>query len=274
MPIPLRGVFRRLIPFSLSLLASAPLVTLVPAPAQAAAAPVATRRRQEPMRRFFVLKSVDGRILANGEEVTAEEGGHVRSDLAFRFLDGSLDEQITTFTQDGVFRLIHDHHVQKGPSFPTPLDMTVDVPTGTVTWHEWKDGQDQVSSVHLTMPDDVANGLVPLLTENVPPGPAPLDVSWIALAGRPILVTLSIQPDAAPSPAHAPALEHANRYLLHVELHGLAMLVAPLINRQPADLHVWVSDAAQPSFLQLQGPFYQAGPVWTVESVDPPTEDP
>ncbi|HEX4005769.1 MAG TPA: hypothetical protein VHX60_06320 [Acidobacteriaceae bacterium] len=220
------------------------------------------------MRQIFVVKSPEGKVIANGEETIAEDGEAMRSDLVFRFLDGSLDEQITTFTQDGAFRLINDHHVQKGPAFPAPLDMTIDVPTGMVTWHAPKDGADTVMSQHIVLPEDVANGLVPLLSENVPPGPAGLRVPWIAIAmGRPFLVTLAIGPDT--TAVTAPPVAHARRYLLHVELHGLALLAAPLLNKQPADLHVWVSDAAQPSFLQLQGPFYQAGPVWTVESLGP-----
>jgi hypothetical protein len=235
--------------------------------ATALAAPVATRRKQEPMRQLFVVKSADGKVIGNCEEVSTAEGDHMRSALTFHFLDGSLDEQITTYAQNGVFRLIHDHHVQKGPSFPSPLDMTIDVPTGTVTWHTQKNGRDEVTTQHISLPDDVANGLVPLLTENVPPRSAGLQVSWVAIAIKPLIVTLTIQPDLGPDTAAV--LQPASRYLLHVELHGLAKLVAPLLNDEPADLHVWVTDAAQPSFLRLQGPFYQRGPVWTVESLGP-----
>jgi hypothetical protein len=234
-------------------------------PAAALAAPVLTRRKQESMRQLFAVKSVDGKTIGSGEEVSTAEGDHMRSVLTFRFLDGSLDEQVTTYTQGNVFRLIHDHHVQKGPSFPTPLDVSVDVPTGTVTWHSLKNGNDEVTSQHMKLPDDLANGLVPLLTENVPPGSAGLAVSWVAIAVRPMIVTLTIQPDHGSDTA--PPLQHASRYLLHVELHGLALLLAPMLNKQPADLHVWVTDASQPSFLRMHGPFYQGGPVWTVQSL-------
>jgi hypothetical protein len=240
-------------------------------PSAAMAAPVAARRKQEPMQQQFVVRSIEGKIVAHGEEITTNEGDHVRSVLSFHFLDGSLDEQTTTFTQDAVFRLISDHHVQKGPSFPTPLDMTVDMPGGTVLWHETRNGKDEVNTQHMSLPDDLANGLVPLLTENVPPGAAPLQVSWLAIAGRPLLVTLCIQPDSSAGSDAALPIARARQYLLHVGLHGLASLVAPLMKMQPADLHVWVTDADQPSFLRLQGPFYQAGPVWTVESLGPET---
>ena len=244
------------------------LLLLLLIPTIGFAASVATRRKQEPMRQKFVVESADGKVIANAEEVTVAEGDHMKSDLAFRFLDGSLDEQITTFTQSGVFRLINDHHVQKGSSFPAPLDMTIDVPTGTVTWHVPKGGKDTVMTQHLKLPEDLANGLVPLLVENVPPGSAGLRVSWIAIAMmKPILITLAVQPDHSSNTA--PALSHASRYFLHAELHGLTYYLASLFNKQPADLHVWVTDGVQPSFLRLQGPFYQNGPVWTVESLGP-----
>lgn len=219
------------------------------------------------MHQLMVVKSADGKVIANGEETCTAQGNRIRSDLVFRFLDGSLDEQITTFTQDQVFRLINDRHVQKGPSFPVPLDFTVDVPSSTVTWHEQKSGKDKVYSQHMTLPDDVANGLIPLLAENVSPGSSGFQVSWIAVAIRPILVTLTIEPD--PSPEAAPVLPHAQRLLLHPELHGLAWAMAPVLGKQPADLHFSVTDDQQPSFLRLIGPFFQGGPVWTVDSLGP-----
>jgi len=251
--------------FGETLLRRLTFALLVLLPAVAAAAPVATRRKQEPMHQILVVKSADGKVIANGEEISTADGNRIRSDLVFHFLDGSLDEQITLFTEDGVFRLINDRHVQKGPSFPTPLDLTVDVPTSTVTWHEQKSGADKVYSAHMALPQDVANGLIPLLAENVAPGSGGLQVSWIAVAIRPILVTLTIQPE----PNSGPALPHAQQLLLHPELHGLAWAMAPVLGKQPADLHFSVSDDPQPSFLRLIGPFYQGGPVWTVQNVGP-----
>jgi len=39
--------------------------------------------------------------------------------------------------------------------------------------------------------------------------------------------------------------------------------------RRTGDLHFWVTDAPQPSFLRLAAPFYQGGPMWVVESLGP-----
>jgi hypothetical protein len=83
----MRLPFRAFPPCTLALLLALLFVSLV-----ALAEPVATQRKQEPMHQGFVLKALDGKVLASGEEVTTADGDRVRSDLAFRFLDGSLDE--------------------------------------------------------------------------------------------------------------------------------------------------------------------------------------
>ena len=38
--------------------------------------------------------------------------------------DGSLHDETAVYSQHREFRLLSDHLIQKGPSFPQPLDMT------------------------------------------------------------------------------------------------------------------------------------------------------
>ena len=59
-------------------------------------------------------------------------GPRVTSRLVFRFKDGSLHDETAVFTQRQQFRLVNDHLVQKGPSFPQPIDMTIDAAKGQV----------------------------------------------------------------------------------------------------------------------------------------------
>jgi hypothetical protein len=40
--------------------------------------------------------------------------------LTFRFVDGSIDDETTTYRQQGRFRLVRNHHIQKGPFFTKP----------------------------------------------------------------------------------------------------------------------------------------------------------
>lgn len=233
--------------------------------------PVATRRPQEVMHRSFILRGPDGKVLASGEEAAAIQGDLVHSRLTFHFKDGSLDDEETFFTQHKVFHLVSDHHIQKGPSFPDPLDVLIDVPSGKVTWHEQKFGKEQIKTQRMSLPDDLADGIMPLLVENFPPGSQEMRVSWLAIALKPLVVNLSVKPDGSQDidPAGIPV--RANEYTLHVELHGFVGFLAPLVNKQPADIHIWISDEKVPSFVRLAGPFYQDAPVWTVEPAGPAT---
>lgn len=53
-----------------------------------------------------------------------------------------------------------DHLVQKGPTFPQPLDMTIDG-RGNVTVRYTDDhGEPKVETDHFDMPHDVANGVI------------------------------------------------------------------------------------------------------------------
>jgi hypothetical protein len=68
-------------------------------------------------------------------------GRDVRSRLVFHFRDGSVDDDATVMRQRRTFRVISDHHVQKGPSFPKPLHMSIGAVKSEVTWKEFKDGK-------------------------------------------------------------------------------------------------------------------------------------
>ena len=60
------------------------------------------------------------------QEVQADEV----NTLTYQFLDGSIDDEATTYSQQGTFRLVRDHHVERGPFFSKPFDFTVETATG------------------------------------------------------------------------------------------------------------------------------------------------
>ena len=61
----------------------------------------------------------------------------------------------------------------------------------------------------------------------------------------------------------------AARYLLKAKVRGGAGVVATLLDKQPADYHVWILAGEAPVFLRLEGPLYNGGPVWRVELTSP-----
>src|SRR5689334_24239095 len=99
-------------------------------------------QRQGAMHGFLVLRSADGKIIATGDQVNVVKGDEVHSRLTFHFRDGSIDDESSVFRQTSTFQLLSDHHVQKGPSFPEPQNVSVDVQSGKVTWRESKAGKE------------------------------------------------------------------------------------------------------------------------------------
>ncbi len=128
--------------------------------------PVRVRHPQGSAHGFVALKTVKGTRIATGDMTQIVHGDRVTSRLIFRFPDGSIDGDTTVFSQRGVFRLITDYHIQRGPSFPKPMDVLINALTGQITSHtkEGKTRQD-----HLDLPPDVSNGLPPNLLMNVLP---------------------------------------------------------------------------------------------------------
>ena len=129
--------------------------------------------------------------------------------------------------------------------------MAIDVGTGTVTVRYRKEGDDEkVEREHLTLPPDVANGMVPMLLKNVRPGAAPQTLSLVAATPKPRLVKLEVSV-AGKDPLSIGGRPHtATHYLLKVDIGGLSGLVAPLVGKQPPDAHVWISTAtSRPSWI-------------------------
>src|SRR5437868_5449536 len=109
------------------------------------------------LRGFLVVRSQDGETLADGEISQIAHGDQVTNHLIFHFKDGSVNEETVVFSQSHNFQLISDHLIQKGPSFPHPIDVLITKATGQVTIHYAEDGKEKTISDRLTLPLDVAN---------------------------------------------------------------------------------------------------------------------
>jgi len=221
------------------------------------------------MHGFVLVKSSDGKIVGVGETVQVAERGRLRARLTLHFRDGSIDEESTVFSEDGVLRLITDRHVQKGPSFPTPLNMAIDVPASQVTWREPHARNAESKTEHMLLPDDLANGIMPVVMTNIPPKAAETKVSYLANDPKPRLVKLSIKPESQDNFTIGGEAFPATRYVIHIELGGLASLLAPLVGKQPPDLHDWIAGGEVPSVAKLRGALYLGGPIWTIQLASP-----
>jgi hypothetical protein len=251
----------------LSLLLATSLFTAT----QLSADPVPVRRTQGTLHGFLVLKTLEGTTLAAGDLVQVAHGNRVTTRLTFHFHDGSVDDETTVFTQRGSFRLVSDHHIQHGPSFPHPLDMLVDAATGQITTHD-KDGKTEQN--HLDLAPDVANGLPLVLLLNLDPTAPPTRLSMVAPTSKPRLVHLLLAGEGEDPIVIAGVRRKATNFRIKIELGGVTGMVAPIVGKQPSDIHIWVLGGEAPAFVREEGQFYEGGPIWRIELISPVFPEP
>lgn len=228
--------------------------------------PIPVRHPQGSAHGFVALKTADGIPIAIGDVTQIIHGDRVTSRVTFHFRDGSLDDEVTVFSQRRVFRLISDHHIQHGPSFPKRIDVLIDAVAGKVTSHA-EDGT--IREDHLDLPSDVSNGLPPNLLLNFLPSTPETKLSFVAPTAKPRLITVSVKPSGEVPFSVGSTSRKAIDYVLHVELGGLAGVIAPMIGKQPADYHIWILRGAAPAFIREEGQLYEGGPIWRIEQISP-----
>jgi hypothetical protein len=231
---------------------------------------VPVRHMEGLMHGFLALRTLDGRRLADGEMTQIAEGDRVTSRLIFRFKDGSVYDDTTIFSQRGAFRLLSDHLVQRGPSFKQPMEASVEASSGQVTVrYKEKDGGEKILKERRDLPSDVANGLLFTLVKHIQPNVPQTTVSMVATTPKPRVVKLEILPEGEKAIASGNTKHKTVRYVVKVKIGGVAGLVAPLLGKQPPDMHVWVLTGDAPAFVKLEGPLYNGGPVWRIELATP-----
>jgi hypothetical protein len=233
------------------------------------AQPVTVRHAEGVVHGFLLLRELDGTVLANGDLIQTSQGDRVTTRLVFRFKDGSLHDDTAVFSQRGRFRLLSDHLVQRGPSFPRSLDMKIDTGKGLVTINYTDDGEKKVESEQMELKPDLANGLIPTLLKNLGAGTAETTASMVAATPRPKLVKLGITREGEDSFTIAGSSRRATRYVVKVDLGGLTGLMASLLDKKPPDSRVWILQGEAPAFVRSEQPLYVGGPVWRIELTSP-----
>ena len=230
---------------------------------------------------FLEMRSEDGRVVASGDSIQVVHGDRVTTETVFHFKDGSVDDETTVYLQRRTFQLISYHHVQKGAFFPHPLDLQIDCRSGQVTVRATgKDGKEEAASSHLRLPPDLANGMVPLVVENMEPGAGKTTVSL--LVATPQLLSATPKPrvvklDIASVGEENFSIVGSPRKAIHneikIELGGIAGVVAPMIGKEPPNIELWFLGGQAPVFLREQGPIYPEGPMMTIQLVSPEWPD-
>ena len=234
------------------------------------AEPVAVRHQEGIVRGFLTLRTLDGTAIADGDLFQLARGSRVTARLVFHFKDGSVHDETAVFSQQGQFKLVSDHLVQKGPTFPRPLDMSINTATGNVTVKYQDDhGAQKVESEQMKLPPDLANGMILTLLKNVRSEAPPKTLGYIAATPKPRLVKLEISNRGQEPFKTGGTARNATHYALKVDIGGLSGLVAPLVGKQPPDSQVWILGGEAPAFVKAEQTFYLGGPLWRIELTNP-----
>jgi hypothetical protein len=233
------------------------------------AEPVSVRHTEGIVHGFLTLRTLDAKLVANGDLIQNAHGDRVTSRLMFRFTDGSLSDETAVYSQHGTFRLLQDHLIQKGPSFPQELDMTLDSTSGNVVVRYTDHGKEKVDTEQMKLPPDLANGMTLTLLKNISPASPPGELSMVVATPKPRLVKLKISSAGSDRFATGSMGRSAAHYIVKIEIGGMTGLVAPLVGKQPPDTHVWILQGEAPAFIKAEGPMFQGGPIWRIELVSP-----
>ncbi len=215
---------------------------------------------------FLSVSNQQGKILAVGDLFQVVEGDRVTAHLIFHFRDGSIDDETAVFTQHESFKLISDHHIQKGRFFKQPIDLSIDAASGEVTVRSTnKDGKEEVKTEHMDLPADLYNGLINTIAKNLQPDATETKVSMIVATPKPRLITLAFSPLPEATYTLAGFKRKALGYNIKLQLGGIAGVVAPLVGKQPPDLQIWITTGELPTFIRETGPTFEDGPSLTMQ---------
>jgi hypothetical protein len=187
---------------------------------------IPVRYREGVVHGLLVLRTIEGKRLAAGDLIQVVRGDEVTSELLFHFEDGSVYDEITTFSQRDTVRLLSERLVEKGPSFPHPIEIIMNVRDGRLTVRSTDDhDKEKVSTEQLSIPQDAANGLTLTLVKNIRPE-MPETVSFVTPTSKPRVAKVVIS-----SPGKEPFLvagskHRAIHYVLKLQLGGMAGVVA------------------------------------------------
>ena len=229
------------------------------------AAPVRVRFTEGVTRGFLAIRTPQGELIGHGELRQKPRGDEVDSRLLLQFKDGSVHDEVTTYSQRGVLRLEAYKLVQRGPSFPG-VEVSFDRKSGRyqAKTRERADGPEEAASGELEMPADLYNGMALLILKNLPPGERATG-QLAAFTPKPRLLRMELGREGEDRVVFAGDPKQAVRHLVNLEIGGLTGVVASMIGKNPPDLRYWLVLGDIPAFVRFEGSMFLNGPVWRVE---------
>lgn len=237
------------------------------------AAPVAVRFPEGVAHGFLLVRSLTGEVIGQGEMTqVVKEGDLVESHLIFNFKDGSLHDERVTFSQQRVFTMLRYHLIQRGPSFPDQIEVSIDRSTAEykVRSKTGQEGKEVVLNGAFTLPKDVYNGLFVTMLINLPKGTSET-VNFLAFTPRPEIIKLELLLMGEHTVRIGNLSQKAVLYAFKPDVGMIRELFGKAAGKIPAQFHYncWILSDEVPSFVQFEGPLQLMGPIMRIELVSP-----
>jgi hypothetical protein len=219
---------------------------------------------------FLVLRTQDGKFVAQGELLEVPKGAETHKVMVFRFDDGSVLQESTAFTQNGVYELRSYRLEQHGPAFEEDTEISLERDTGRyrVMVKPHRGGPAKVLEGRLDLPPDVYNGMLLTVLKDLPKGSRET-VHLVAFTPEPRLIELEMSP-AGEQPVRVGKIQmSAVHFVLKPKLGPWLRIFATLLGRAPPDSNVWMMSGDVPSFVGFEGQLFTTGPVLRIELVSP-----
>lgn len=227
------------------------------------AEPVPVVQSQGAAHGFLVVRDSSGKQIGTGDLQQTIRGQRLTSRVVYTMNDGSLDDETTVFTQARVFRVVSDHHIQRGPLFQKPLDVTFLTASGLVTTRN--PDKSETKEHEKDIPADVANGIMGTILLNIKPGAAPFKLAFLAPTSKGRLIQVRISPEGEGEFTINGVPRKASIYRIHPELGGVAGAIAPVLGKEPKDVMVWVLQGNAPALVREVAQLSTGGPVLSIE---------
>lgn len=239
------------------------LMALLPA-SGLEAAPVDVRFREGVTHGLLALRSTSGATVALGDLLQTSKGDRVESRMRFHFTDGSLHDETVTFSQQKVFTMVAYRLVQRGPSFPEAVDVSIDRNTARYTVRATNKGKEDVSGGPIELPPDVYNGMIAMLLKNLPSGRSET-VHFIAFTPTPRLIQVELVVAGNQRVLVGDQARQAVLYAVKPKLGPVLGFFASLLGKTPAGYACVILTQEVPAFVRCDGPLFLNGPIWRIE---------
>jgi hypothetical protein len=184
--------------------------------------------------------------------------------MTFHFKDGSLYDETVTFSQQRIFTMVAYRLVQRGPSFPEAVDVSLERKTAHYTTRSTSKGKEDVSDGRIELPPDVYNGMVAMLLKNLPPGQSEA-VHYIAFTPTPRLIQVDLVVAGNQRVLVGDQARQAVLYAVKPKLGRVFGFFAALLGKTPADYACVILAKDVPAFVRCDGPLFLNGPIWRIE---------